>query len=61
MGFFAEVYDLFIIGVAATLIAAEWHIASYQKSLLTSLALLTRPQMGTGQCPVKRYNERCET
>lgn len=41
MGFFADAYDLFIIGVAATLITAEWHIASYQKSLLSSLALLT--------------------
>ena len=41
MGFFADAYDLFIIGVAAVLITAEWHIASYQKSLLSSLALLT--------------------
>ena len=41
MGFFADAYDLFIIGVAATLITAGWHIASYQKSLLSSLALLT--------------------
>jgi MFS transporter, PHS family, inorganic phosphate transporter len=41
MGFFTDAYDLFIIGVAATMIASEWHVASYQKSLLTSLALLT--------------------
>ena len=41
MGFFADAYDLFIIGVAASLITTEWHIASYQKSLLSSLALLT--------------------
>jgi MFS family permease len=41
MGFFADAYDLFIIGVAATLITSDWHIASYQKSLLSSLALLT--------------------
>jgi MFS transporter, PHS family, inorganic phosphate transporter len=41
MGFFADAYDLFIIGVAATLITAGWHIAGYQKSLLSSLALLT--------------------
>jgi MFS transporter, PHS family, inorganic phosphate transporter len=41
MGFFTDAYDLFIIGVAATMIVSEWHIASYQKSLLTSLALLT--------------------
>jgi MFS family permease len=41
MGFFADAYDLFIIGVAATIIAPEWHIAGYQRSLLSSLALLT--------------------
>jgi MFS transporter, PHS family, inorganic phosphate transporter len=41
MGFFADAYDLFIIGVAAALITAEWHIAGYQKSLLSSVALLT--------------------
>jgi MFS family permease len=41
MGFFTDAYDLFIIGVAATMIVPEWHVASYQKSLLTSLALLT--------------------
>jgi hypothetical protein len=33
MGFFADAYDLFIIGVVATMITNEWHIASYQKSL----------------------------
>jgi MFS family permease len=41
MGFFTDAYDLFIIGVAATLITTQWHIAGYQKSLLSSLALLT--------------------
>ncbi len=41
MGFFTDAYDLFVIGVVATLITSEWHIASYQKSLLSSLALLT--------------------
>jgi MFS transporter, PHS family, inorganic phosphate transporter len=41
MGFFADAYDLFIIGVAVTIIAPQWHIAGYQKSLLSSLALLT--------------------
>jgi hypothetical protein len=40
-GFFTDAYDLFIIGVAATLITAQWHIASYQRSLLSSLALLS--------------------
>src|SRR5215475_5444177 len=41
MGFFTDAFDLFIIGVAATMIVPEWHVASYQKSLLISLALLT--------------------
>ena len=41
MGFFTDAYDLFIIGVVTTLIGSEWHIGSYQKSLLSSLALLT--------------------
>ena len=30
MGFFTDAYDLFIIGVVATMITSEWHIASYQ-------------------------------
>src|SRR6202453_389653 len=41
MGFFTDAYDLFVIGVVATLVTTQWHIASYQKSLLSSLALLT--------------------
>jgi hypothetical protein len=41
MGFFTDAYDLFIIGVVATMVTKEWHIASYQKTLLSSLALLT--------------------
>src|ERR1700690_52538 len=41
MGFFTDAYDLFVIGIAATLITSEWHITGTQKSLLTSLALLT--------------------
>jgi MFS family permease len=41
MGFFTDAYDLFVIGVVASLVTKQWHIASYQKSLLSSLALLT--------------------
>ena len=41
MGFFTDAYDLFVIGVVATPGHRQWHIASYQKSLLSSLALLT--------------------
>src|SRR5437667_49574 len=32
MGFFADAYDLFIIGVAATLITAGWHVAGSRNS-----------------------------
>jgi len=41
MGFFTDAYDLFIIGVVAMMVTTEWHIAGYQKDLLSSLALLT--------------------
>ncbi|MBV9792579.1 MAG: MFS transporter [Actinobacteria bacterium] len=41
MGFFTDAYDLFIIGIVASLITSEWHARGYQISLLTSLALLT--------------------
>jgi PHS family inorganic phosphate transporter-like MFS transporter len=41
MGFFTDAYDLFIIGIVASMIGTEWHAASYQISLLSSLALLT--------------------
>jgi MFS transporter, PHS family, inorganic phosphate transporter len=41
MGFFTDAYDLFIIGVVATMITNEWHITTSQKSLLSSVALLT--------------------
>lgn len=55
MGFFADAYDLFIIGVAATILTVEWHIADYQKSLLSSLALLisasVRAGPGVGEQP----------
>jgi PHS family inorganic phosphate transporter-like MFS transporter len=41
MGFFTDAYDLFIIGVVASMVVTEWHISSSQKSLLSSVALLT--------------------
>jgi MFS transporter, PHS family, inorganic phosphate transporter len=41
MGFFTDAYDLFIIGVVAVMIKTEWHITSSEKSLLSSVALLT--------------------
>ncbi len=41
MGFFTDAYDLFIIGVALTLIKSEWHPSSVEASLVSSLALLS--------------------
>lgn len=41
MGFFTDAYDLFIIGVAINLIGNQWGIAGWQRSLVSSLALLT--------------------
>lgn len=41
MGFFTDAYDLFVIGVVASMLTTQWHIAGYQKSLVSSLALLT--------------------
>jgi len=39
MGFFTDAYDLFIIGIAATLIAKEWNLSTGQLSLLNSTML----------------------
>jgi len=41
MGFFTDAYDLFVIGVVVSILKNEWAIASWQKSLVSSLALLT--------------------
>ena len=40
MGFFTDAYDLFIIGVALTLVKAEWHLSTSQATLASSAALL---------------------
>jgi MFS family permease len=39
MGFFTDAYDLFIIGIASTLIAKEWHLSSGKLALLNSTML----------------------
>ncbi len=39
MGFFTDAYDLFVIGIASTLIAKEWHLSSSQLALLNSTML----------------------
>jgi MFS family permease len=40
MGFFTDAYDLFVIGIASTLIAKEWHLSSGKLALLNSTMLL---------------------
>jgi MFS family permease len=39
MGFFTDAYDLFIIGIASTLIKEQWHLGSSQLGLLNSMTL----------------------
>jgi MFS transporter, PHS family, inorganic phosphate transporter len=39
MGFFTDAYDLFIIGIASTLIAAQWNLSKGELSLLNSTML----------------------
>jgi MFS transporter, PHS family, inorganic phosphate transporter len=40
MGFFTDAYDLFIIGIASTLIKEQWHLGSSELGLLNSMTLL---------------------
>jgi len=39
MGFFTDAYDLFVIGIAATLIKQQWHLGSGQLALLNAATL----------------------
>jgi MFS family permease len=39
MGFFTDAYDLFVIGIASTLITAQWHLSSDRLALLNSTML----------------------
>jgi MFS transporter, PHS family, inorganic phosphate transporter len=39
MGFFTDAYDLFVIGIASTLIAKQWDLSSGQLALLNSTML----------------------
>jgi PHS family inorganic phosphate transporter-like MFS transporter len=41
MGFFTDAYDLFIIGVATTLLAPQWHLSSSQTGLVNSITLIS--------------------
>jgi MFS transporter, PHS family, inorganic phosphate transporter len=39
MGFFTDAYDLFVIGIASTLITKDWHLGSDRLALLNSTML----------------------
>jgi MFS family permease len=39
MGFFTDAYDLFVIGIASTLIKQEWHLSSDRLALLNATML----------------------
>ncbi len=39
MGFFTDAYDLFVIGIASTLITAQWHLSADRLALLNSTML----------------------
>src|SRR6266851_8350226 len=38
-GFFTDAYDLFIIGIASTLIKQQWHLGTGNLALLNSMTL----------------------
>ena len=40
MGFFADAYDLFVIGIVVVLLETEWHLSTNQVSWLNSATLL---------------------
>jgi MFS family permease len=40
VGFFTDAYDLFVIGTAAALVAAQWHLSTLQTSWVTGAAIL---------------------
>jgi len=39
LGFFADAYDLFVIGIVSTLLKTEWHLGSGQLALLNAVML----------------------
>src|SRR5579863_2827290 len=39
-GFFTDAYDLFVISTVATLVAAQWHLSTTEKSWVTGAAIL---------------------
>jgi MFS transporter, PHS family, inorganic phosphate transporter len=41
MGFFADAYDLFVIGVVLRLLKSEWHIGSFETAIVGATALVS--------------------
>jgi MFS family permease len=39
LGFFADAYDLFVIGIVSTLLKSEWHLGSTELALLNAVML----------------------
>src|SRR6476469_8434915 len=52
MGFFTDAYDLFVIGIASTLIATQWNLSSGQLALLNSTMLFAA---FLGACVLGRF------
>src|SRR2546421_12410820 len=52
MGFFTDAYDLFVIGIASTLIAKDWNLSSGQLALLNSTMLFAA---FLGACVLGRF------
>ena len=57
MGFFTDAYDLFVIGIASTLITKDWNLSSDRLAILNSTmlaaaclgAFVVRPVRGQGR------------
>jgi PHS family inorganic phosphate transporter-like MFS transporter len=52
MGFFTDAYDLFVIGIASTLIAKDWNLSSGELALLNSTMLFAA---FLGACVLGRF------
>src|ERR1043166_8576066 len=55
MGFFTDAYDLFVIGIASTLIAKDWNLSSGELALLNSTMLFAA---FLGACVLGRFADR---
>jgi PHS family inorganic phosphate transporter-like MFS transporter len=52
VGFFTDAYDLFVIGIASTLITKDWHLSSGHLAILNSTMLAAACR---GACVLGRY------